>query len=91
MQTKPSRPELVKNSDKTMTTATYHVSNLGSYAPSGIADNNGYVTYHKSPRYGRATEAQLDGWACSRIAAVRNAAITEQAERRLAEWQRANA
>jgi hypothetical protein len=70
-----------------MKTRSYHISNLGSYAPSHIADNNGYVTYHDSDRYGKATDEQLEEWAESRTTAVRNAAITEQAERKLAEWQ----
>ena len=70
-----------------MKTKSYHVSNLGSFAPSGLADNQGYVMYHVSPRYGRATDEQLATWADSRSAVVRAAAITEQAERELAEWQ----
>jgi len=73
-----------------MKTRSYHISNLGSYAPSHIADSNGYVTYHDSDRYGKATDEQLEEWAESRIKAVRNAAITEQAERKLAEWQKGN-
>lgn len=72
-----------------MKTKSYHISNLGSYATSGIADNNGYVTYHDSPRYGIASDEELDEWADSRTKSVRNAAITEQAERRLKEWQKA--
>lgn len=74
-----------------MTTATYHKSNLGSYAPAGLlADMAGFVTYHKAARYAQATDEQLAKWACCRIKAVRNAALTEQAERRLRE-QAANA
>jgi len=74
-----------------MKTNSYHISNLGSYAYSHIADSNGYVTYHDSPRYGKATDEQLDEWAESRSKAVRNAAITEQAERQLSKWQKENA
>lgn len=73
-----------------MTTATYHISNLGSYAPAGIAAFDGYVIYHKSVRYARASDEQLAAWTESRIKAVRNAAVTEQAERKLAKWQRSN-
>lgn len=74
-----------------MQTKTYHITNLGSYAPSGIADVNGYVTYHASPRYSKATEEQLNGWAESRVKAVRNAAVTEMAERHLESWRNGNA
>ena len=73
---------------KAMKTKTYHVTNLGSFAPTGLADNEGYVRYHVSPRYGKATDSQLADWADSRSIAVRNAAITEQCERRLADWQK---
>lgn len=66
---------------------SYHISNLGSYAPSHIADKDGYVSYHDSPRYSAATDAQLEEWAGDSRKLVRNAAITEQAERRLAAWQ----
>jgi hypothetical protein len=73
-----------------MKTRSYHISNLGSYAPYHIADNNGYVTYHDSDRYVTASDEQLAEWAESRTKAVRNAAITEQAERKLGEWQKGN-
>lgn len=73
-----------------MKTKSYHISNLGSYAPSQIADSNGYVTYHDSERYSKATDEQLAEWAESRVKAVRNAAITEQAERELSKWQKGN-
>jgi len=68
----------------------YHATNLGSFAPTEIADVEGYVTYHDSHRYADATEEQLAEWAASRLTAVRAAAVTEQAERCLAEWQRSN-
>jgi hypothetical protein len=70
-----------------MKTSTYHITHFGSFAPN-IADGDGYVTYHCSERYQRATDAQLAMWAESRYTAVRNAALTEQCERRLAAWRR---
>ena len=73
-----------------MKTKSYHVSNFGKFAPA-ISSNDGYVVYHDSPRYGAATDEQLEAWTESRNKAVRNAALTEQAERRLGEWQKNNA
>lgn len=70
-----------------MRTKSYHISNLGSYAPHGCADFAGFVIYHESPRYSRASESQLSGWSRSRIRAVRNAARTELAERALEAWR----
>jgi len=71
-----------------MKTKTYHRTNLGSYFPSGASvDSSGYVTYHDSPRYSRATESQLRDWAESRIGSVRNPAVTEIAERALDAWR----
>jgi len=72
-----------------MKTKSYHKSNLGSFAPS-ISTNDGYIVYHDSPRYGKASEEQLEAWAESRIKAVSNAALTEQAERALSQWQKGN-
>jgi hypothetical protein len=72
-----------------MKTKSYHKSNLGSFAPA-ISTNDGYIVYHDSPRYGKATEEQLEAWAESRIKAVSNAARTEQAERALNEWRKNN-
>lgn len=66
---------------------SYHVSNLGSFAPRECAGNDGYVVYHDSPRYRTATEEQLASWSESRIKPVRNAAKTEIAERALSEWR----
>lgn len=71
-----------------MKTRSYHISNFGRYAPIHIADASGFVTYHDSDRYGKATDQQLGEWSESRIKAVRNAAITEQAERKLEEWRK---
>lgn len=65
-----------------MKKSTYHVSNLGQYAPHEIADADGYVTRHDHPRYATATDEQLDRWSRSGSRLVRNAAITEQANRR---------
>jgi hypothetical protein len=70
-----------------MKTKSYHKSNLGSYAPH-ISTNDGYITYHDSPRYAKASQEQLEEWAGSRIEAVRNAALTEQGKRALGEWIR---
>lgn len=70
-----------------MKTKTYHVMNLGCFAPVGLADAEGYVTYHDSPRYAKASEAKLREWEGSRVAAVRAAAVTEIAERDLQRWR----
>lgn len=73
-----------------MKTKKYHQSNLGSYAPTQVADSYGYITYHDSPRYAKASAEQLGEWASSRISVVRSAAITEQCERELAKWRSHN-
>lgn len=73
---------------KIMKTKSYHISNLGSFAPSSATVENGYVTYHDSPRYRNATEDQLNEWSGVRTKAVRNAAVTEIAERALRVWQK---
>ena len=65
-----------------MNKRTYHVSNLGQFAPNEIADADGYVTRHDHPRYATATDEQLDRWSRSGSRLVRNAAITELANRR---------
>jgi len=70
-----------------MKTTTYHISNFGRMAPSGVEiDNDGYVTIHDSPRYAQADKSLLEHWACSKLVKVRNAARTEIANRRVAEW-----
>ena len=69
-----------------MKTKSFHHSNMGSYAPA-CADRGGYITIHDSPRYGRASAEKLAAWADSRVALVRNAAMTELAERGLRKWQ----
>lgn len=73
-----------------MKTKSFHQSNLGSYAPA-CADCNGYITIHDSPRYAKASAEQISEWTESRTKLVRNAALTEQSERRLREWQKARA
>ena len=70
-----------------MKTKTYHISNMGKFAPTGCADSTGYVTYHDSQRYRKATDEQLAEWSESRVKSVRNAAKTEVAERALSEWR----
>ena len=71
-----------------MKTKNYHHTHLGSYVPAGAQrDRQGYITYHASPRYGAASPEQLDIWAESRTAVVRNAALTEIAERALQTWR----
>jgi hypothetical protein len=77
-----------KTKEKYMKHKSYHHSNLGSHAPSGAtSDSQGYITYHASPRYATASPEQLDKWAASNITAVRNAALTESAERALEIWR----
>lgn len=61
---------------------------MGSYGAYLPTDNQGYVTIHDSPRYADATEEQLAEWVESRTKAVKAAALTEQAERGLKDWQR---
>lgn len=71
-----------------MNIKTYHISNLGSFSPRGVTvDSQGYVTYHSSDRYSKASNDQLVDWSCSRIRSVRNAALTEIAERSIVAWQ----
>ena len=71
-----------------MKTRSFHISNFGSFAPAVTTDTEGYVTIHDSPRYGAASDEQLESWSSNgRTEAVRNAAATEIAERRLNEWR----
>ena len=71
-----------------MKTKNYHHTHLGSYAPAGAQrDRQGYIIYHDSPRYSAASPEQLDTWAESRTTGVRNAALTEIAERALQTWR----
>lgn len=74
-----------------MKTTEYHKNNLAGYAPTEYADSCGYITIHDSPRYATADLDQLEEWAEeSRYKAVRAAALTELANRELAEWQENN-
>jgi len=68
-------------------TKTYHISNFGNMAPSGVDCVDGYVTIHDSTRYSDATVQQLHTWTTSRLPAVRDAALTELADRDLEEWR----
>ena len=70
-----------------MKTREIHTTTLGRFAPVHASDSSGHITFHDSPRYGRATAAQLELWADSRLAAVRAAAEIELAERRVAAWR----
>lgn len=70
-----------------MKTRAYHISNLGSFGASVPTGRDGYVTYHDSPRYAKASNSRLAEWTESRCKAVRAAAWTELAERGIAEWR----
>jgi hypothetical protein len=74
----------------TVRTKTYHISNFGSMAPSGVDCVDGYVTIHDSTRYSDATVAQLHTWTTSRLPAVRDAALTELANRSVQQWRNSN-
>ena len=50
------------------------------------ANFNGYIEYHDSPRYAKASIAQLEEWAIARIKIVRNAARIELANRKIRAW-----
>lgn len=71
-----------------MKTKTFHVSNFGSFAGGLVADQEGYVTYHASDRYGKASDAQIAELAATgRTLAIRNAAQAEINERELNKWR----
>ena len=70
-----------------MITKTYHISNFGSFAPNGVNCIDGFVTIHDSTRYVEASEEQLHKWTNSRLNAVRDAALTELANRALENWR----
>ena len=70
-----------------MKTETYHISNLGSFGGGIPTDSQGYVTRHVSPRYAQATNEELDAWTRSKLAPVRAAALTEQADRAIRAWR----
>jgi hypothetical protein len=73
-----------------MKTKTYHISNFGSFAPSGVDAVDGYVTIHDSDRYKEASEEELGAWENSRLPAVKHAALTERAQRLLDRWRAKN-
>lgn len=74
-----------------MRKSAYHETMLGSFAlPPSYADQLGFVTVHESPRYALATDEQLQQWADSRIKAVRAAALTQLAQRAIADWRASN-
>ena len=71
-----------------MKSRRYHVSVFGRIFPQGVSvDGDGYVYYHDSSRYGEASKEQLSKWCASRYILVRNAALTELADRRVSEWR----
>jgi hypothetical protein len=70
-----------------MKAVTYHISNFGRFAPTGVVIDDGYVTMHDSPRYAQADGSLLEHWACSKLIKVRNAACTEIANRRVQAWR----
>ena len=76
-----------RNQEQIMKTKSFHHSNMGSYAPRGYADNEGYITYHDSPRYAAASMSKLLEWENSRAKVGRAAAATEIAERALQDWR----
>lgn len=71
----------------TYKTNSYHVSNLGKFAPREIADKDGFVLYHDSPEYERMDLAELIKASTHRVKIIRNAAITEIATRKLQAWR----
>lgn len=69
-----------------MKKSSTHISNFGKFAPIG-ANDNGYIEYHDSKRYARASIAQLEEWeADAKMQIVRNAARIELANRRIRDW-----
>ena len=69
-----------------MRKSSTHISNFGKFAPIG-ANVGGYIEYHDSPRYSRATNAQLEEWASdAKMQIVRNAARIELANRAILKW-----
>ena len=74
-----------------MKTTKFHITNLGKFHAGVVADDNGYVHCHASPRYNVATDDQLADWReNSRALAVRNAAGAEMCNRQIAEYQAKN-
>lgn len=73
-----------------MKTRTAHISTFGSFRPHCPSDSEGYIEYHDSPRYSKATPAQLNEWGASRFKLIRNAVALERACRALEKWQKGN-
>lgn len=74
-----------------MKTSITHVSNFGSFRPFGIVTGwNGYVEYHDSSRYAKASDGRLLKWLESPCSLIRNAAAIELAERGLEKWRKGN-
>jgi hypothetical protein len=75
-------------------TLRFHKSNLGMFAPAGLADAEGYITVDDSWVYREMTNADLHRIAslsCERCdSLVRAAALVELAERDLEEWRESN-
>ena len=70
-----------------MKTRTFHATNMGRFAPTYLADNNGYITIHDSTRYQQAKDQELAEWRRSSVPAIRAAAIVELAEREIQRWR----
>lgn len=70
-----------------MKTKTFHATNMGRFAPTYLADNNGYITIHDSTRYQQAKDQELAEWRRSSVPAIRAAAIVELAEREIQRWR----
>jgi hypothetical protein len=65
-----------------MKTLSYHASSFGSFAV-----GTGFITIHDSPRYRSASDDQLREWTHARLKAVRMAAQTELAHRKVSAWR----
>jgi hypothetical protein len=70
-----------------MKTKTFHATNMGRFAPTYLADGNGYITIHDSTRYQQAKDQELAEWRRSSVPAIRAAAIVELAEREIQRWR----
>lgn len=70
-----------------MKTKSFHASNMGRFAPTYLADQDGYITVHDSDRYEKATVAELSAWRRSTVGEIRAAAIVELAAREIQRWR----
>jgi hypothetical protein len=75
---------------KPMKTKKIHASVFGWFAPTHLEDEEGYIVFHDSPRYAKATDESLERWALRKNVIIRNAAEVEQRSRLMAEWQEEN-